>query len=112
MGTGDWDQGLVMSAAYMLDQGGGWIAPTGWVGHGGSLDGSRTNPWYGLFPQVWLDGVGEDGGDPEQAGCAWERRRKPLQRLGDCCQRLCADMWSLACFLWTAGGGQTSTHKG
>ncbi len=32
---------------------------------------------------------------------AWERRRKQLQRLGDCCLRLCADMWSMACFLWT-----------
>ncbi len=32
----------------------------------------------------------------------WERRRKQLQRLGDCCLRLCADMWSMACFLWTA----------
>ena len=29
-------------------------------------------------------------------------RRKQLQRLGDCCLRLCADMWSMACFLWTA----------
>ncbi len=38
----------------------------------------------------------------EQAGSAWKRRRKQLQRLGDCCLRLCADMWSMACFLWTA----------
>ncbi len=77
--------GPVLSAAFMLDQGGGWVAPTGLVGHasGGSLDGSRTNPWYGMFPQEWLDGVGEGGGDPEQAGSAWERRRKHLQRLGD-----------------------------
>jgi hypothetical protein len=49
MEDGDWDQGPSMSAAFMLDQGGGWAAPTGWVGHGGSFDGSRTNPWYGMF---------------------------------------------------------------
>ena len=91
-----------MRAAFMLEQGGGWAAPTGWVGHGGSLDGTRTNPWYGMFPQEWLDGVGDGGGDPDQAGLAWERRRKHLQRLGDCCLRLCADMYSMACFLWTA----------
>ncbi len=47
-------------------------------------------------------GMGEEGGDPEQAGSVWERRRKQLQRLGDCCLRLCTDMWSMACFLWTA----------
>ena len=62
----------------------------------------RTNPWYGMFPQEWLDGVGEGGGDPDKAGSEWERRRKQLQRLGGCCLRLCADMWSMACFLWTA----------
>ncbi len=28
-------------------------------------------------------------------------RRKQLQRLGDCCLRLCADMRNMACFLWT-----------
>jgi hypothetical protein len=72
------------------------------VGQGGSLDGTRINPWYGLFPQKWLDGGGESAGGAEQAGAAWERRRKQLQRLGDCCLRLCADMWSMACFLWTA----------
>ena len=72
MEDGTWDQGPSMRAAFMLDQGGGWAAPTGWVGHGGSLDGTRTNPWYGMFPQEWLDGVGEGGGDPEQAGSAWE----------------------------------------
>ena len=85
----------------MHEQGGGWAAPIGWLGHGGSLNGSRINPWYGLFPPEWLDGVGEDGGDPERAGSVWERRRKQLQRLGDCCLRMCADMWSMACFLWT-----------
>ncbi len=79
------------------------------MGHGGSLDGSRTNPWYGMLPQVWLDGVGEGGGAPEQAGSAWERRRKQLQRLGDCCLQLCADMWSMACFLWTAADRPAST---
>ena len=46
--------------------------------------------------------MGAGGGEPEQAGPAWERRRKQLQRLGGCCLRLCADMWSMACFLWTA----------
>ncbi len=71
------------------------------MGQGDSLDGTRTNPWYGLFPQEWLDGGEEGAGGAEQAGAAWERRRKQLQRLGDCCLRLCADMWSMACFLWT-----------
>ncbi len=102
MEDGTWDQGPSMRAAFMRDQGGGSAAPTGWVGHGGSLDGSRTNQWYGMFPQECLDGVGEGVGDPEQAGSAWERRRKQFQRLGDCCLRLCADMWSMVCFLWTA----------
>ncbi len=99
---GSWDQGPMMRAAFMQEQGGGWAAPIGRVGHGGSLDGSRINPWSGLFPPEWLDGAGEEGGDPERAGSVWERRRKQLQRLGGCCLRMCADMWSMACFLWTA----------
>ena len=107
MEDGSWDQGPMMRAAFMHEQGGGWAAPIGWVGHGGSLNGSRINPWYGLFPPEWLDGVGEDGGDPERAGSVWERRRKQLQRLGDCCLRMCADMWSMACFLWTTADRPT-----
>ncbi len=102
MEVGDWDQSPAMEAAFTLDQGGGWVAPTGWVGQGGSLDGTRANPWYGLFPQAWLDGAWAGAGGAEQAGAAWERRRKQPQRLGDCCLRMCADMWSMACFLWTA----------
>ena len=51
--------------------------------------------------------MGEDGGDPERAGSVWERRRKQLQRLGDCCLRMCADMWSMACFLWTTADRPT-----
>jgi hypothetical protein len=101
MEVGDWDQGPAMSAAFSLDQDGGWAAPTGWVGEGGPLDGTRSNPWYGLIPQERSDGEGLGTGGTEQAGAAWERRRKQLQRLGDCCLRLCADMWSMACFLWT-----------
>ena len=33
-----------------------------WVGQGGSLDGTSTriNPWYGLFPQEWLEGGGSE----------------------------------------------------
>ena len=102
MEVGDGDHGPTMGEAFLLDQGGGWVAPAGWEGQGGSLDGTRTNPWYGLFPQEWLDGGGEGAGGAEQAGAAWKRRRKQLQRLGDCCLRLCADMWSMACYLWTA----------
>jgi len=99
--------GPPLEEAFVLDSVGGWVAPVGWVGQGGSLDGSRINPWYGLFPQEWLDGGGESAGGEEQAGVAWERRRKQLQRLGDCCLRLCADMWSMACFLWTTADRPT-----
>ena len=63
------------------------------------VDGSGQ-PWYGLFPQEWLDGGEDSAGGEEQAGGARERRRKQLQRLGDCCLRLCADMWTMAGFLW------------
>jgi hypothetical protein len=101
MAVGDGDHGPTLGEAFLLDQDGGWVAPAEWVGQGGSLDGTRINPWYGLFPQEWLDGGGESAGGAEQAKAAWQRRRKQRQRLGDCCLRLCVDMWSMACFLWT-----------
>ena len=107
MAVGGGDDGPALGGFFSLDPDGGWIAPTGWVGQGGSLDGTRINPWYGLFPQSWLEGGGESAGGAEQAGAAWERRRKQLQRLGDCCLRLCADMWSMACFLWTVADRPT-----
>ena len=68
------------------------------------MDGTVTNPWYGLFPPEWpgVDGSSPGEGDGHRSGELWERRRRALQRLGDCCIRMCADMWSMACFLWTA----------
>ena len=69
MEGGDWGQGAAMeTAAFVLDQGGRWVAPAGWVRQGGSLDGTRNNPWYGLFPQEWLDGAWEGTGGADQAG--------------------------------------------
>jgi hypothetical protein len=63
-------------------------------------------PVLGMFCFLtigWM-GFGPAGtGGADQAGVVWDRPRKQLQRLGDsCCLRLCADMWSMACFLWTA----------
>ena len=66
------------------------------------MDGTVINPWYGLFPPQWADGLGPGEGDDHRLGEVWERRRRALQRLGDCCIRMCADMWSSACFFWTA----------
>ncbi len=91
-----------MESAFAVDQGRSRVAPAGWVGQGRSLDGRRINLLSGIFPQACLDGVWEGTGGDEQAGVGWERRRKQLQRLGDCCLRVCADMWGMACFLWTA----------
>ena len=66
------------------------------------MDGTVINPWYGLFPPQWADGLGPGEGEGHRSGEVWERRRRALQRLGDCCIRMCANMWSMACFLWTA----------
>jgi hypothetical protein len=66
------------------------------------MDGTVTNPWYGLFPPEWVDGSSSGEGDGHRSGELWERRRRALHRLGDCCIRMCADLWSMACFLWTA----------
>ena len=79
-----------------------WVAPAGWAGKGGPIDGTEINPWYGLFPQEWVDGSSTGEIDIHRSGELWERRRRALQRLGDCCIRMCADLWSMACFLWTA----------
>jgi hypothetical protein len=66
------------------------------------MDGTVTNPWYGLFPPEWADESSTGEGDGHRSGELWERRRRALQQLGDYCIRMCADMWSMACFLWTA----------
>ena len=41
-------------------------------------------------------------GDAHRSGELWDQRRRVLQRLGNCCVRICADLWSMACFLWAA----------
>ncbi len=46
-----------MDEAFAQTQDGCWAAPAGWVRQGGALDGTRGNPWYGLFPQELPDGL-------------------------------------------------------
>ena len=46
-----------MVAAFAQTQDGRGVAPARWVGQGGAFDGTRGNPWYGLFkfPQSIVD---------------------------------------------------------
>ena len=99
---GGWGHGEEVSEAFRLTPTGSWAAPVGWAGKGGPMDGTVINSWYGLFPPEWADGECIGDGDGHRSGELWERRRRVLQRLGDCCVRMCADIWSMACFLWTA----------
>ena len=99
---GEWGHSEALSEAFYHTTSGSWAAPAGWAGKGGPMDGTVLNPWYGLFPPQWTDGLCSGEGDGHRSGELWERRRRALQRLGDCCIRMCADMWSMACFLWTA----------
>ncbi len=57
MESAEWGQGSAMIAAFALAPNGSWAAPAEWVGQRGALDGTRGNPWYGLFPHEWLDGT-------------------------------------------------------
>jgi hypothetical protein len=68
----DWGQGSAMEAAFALDPGGRWVAPAGWMGQGGSLDGTRGNPRYVLFPHEWLAGVWAGTGGADKAGVVWD----------------------------------------
>jgi hypothetical protein len=100
---GEWGHREEVSEAFRRTPAGTWVAPAGWAGKGGPMDGTVINPWYGLFPQEWVDGLSTGEGDGHRSGeLVWERRRRALQRLGDCCRRMCADLWSMACFLWTS----------
>ncbi len=69
---------------------------------GGNWDQGPAMSAAFSLDQEWLDGTGVGAGGTEQAGAEWKRRRKLVQRLGDCCLRLCAEMWCMAWFLWTA----------
>ena len=103
---GEWGYREEVSEAFRRTPTGSWAAPAGWAGKGGPMDGTVINPWYGLFPPEWADGLCSGEGDGHRSGELWERRRRALQRLGDCCILYagcqCADMWSMACLLWTA----------
>jgi hypothetical protein len=98
----EWGHREEVSEAFRRTPTGTWVAPAGWAGKGGPMDGTVINPWYGLLPPEWADGSSTGDGDDHRSGELWERRRRALQRLGDCCIRRCADIWSMACFLWTA----------
>ena len=63
------------------------------------MDGTVVNLSYGLFPQGWLDGASTVEGVADRSGDLWDRRRRVLQRHGECWVRMCADVWSMACFL-------------
>ena len=97
-----------MSEAFSRTQAGAWVAPAGWAGKSRPMDGTAINPWYGLFPQEWLDGQSTGEDDAHRSVELLERRRRALQRLGDCCIRMCANMWSMACFLWVVQGADRS----
>ncbi len=99
---GEWGHREEVAGACRQTQAGAWVAPARWAGKGGPMDDTAINPWCGLFPQEWVDGLSTGEGDARRSGELWERRRRALQRLGDCCIRMCADLWSMACFLWTA----------
>jgi hypothetical protein len=89
---GEWEHREEVSEAFRRTLTGTWVAPAGWAGKGGPMDGTVINPWYGIFPQEWVDGSSTGEGDGHRSGEPWERRRRALQRLDDCFVRMCADL--------------------
>ena len=67
-----------VAEAFRRTQAGAWVAPAGWAGKGGPMDGTVINPWYGLFPQELVDGLSTGEGDARRSGELWERRRRAL----------------------------------
>ena len=54
---GEWGHWEEVLEAFRRTPNGTWVAPAGWAGKGGPMDGTVINPWYGLFPQEWVDGL-------------------------------------------------------
>ncbi len=53
----EWGRREEVETAFSRKPKGNWVAPEGWAGKGGLMDGTLVKPWYGLFPQGWLDGA-------------------------------------------------------
>ena len=47
---GEWGHREEVSEAFRRTPTGTWVAPAGWAGKSGPMDGTVINPWYGLFP--------------------------------------------------------------
>ena len=65
---GEWGHREEVSEAFRRTPTGTWVAPAGWTGKGGPMDGTVTNPWYRLFPPVWVDGSSTGEGDGHRSG--------------------------------------------
>ncbi len=90
----EWGHREEVAAAFRRTQAGKWVAPAGLAGKGGPMDGTVINPWYGLFPQEWVNGSSTGEGDGHRSGELWKKHRRSFKRLGDCCIRMCADLWT------------------
>jgi hypothetical protein len=78
LGKGERGHTEEVAEAFRRTQAGAWVAPAGWAGKGGPMDGTVINPWYGLFPQEWVDGLSTGEGAARRSGELWERRRRAL----------------------------------